>query len=223
MKRSILYLIIILFTCCKTTKPEIVGIYSYKNSNYNVLKINADHTFQYEKLDIHQFFNPSDTSRRANYDCSHTATSGVWYKNYDNKLILNNCDNDTTDVFRYWRLSKNLNNNNNEIKVSFKNLIGETIGISGVSHNDNWIGISFHKTYRDFSVEVGKYDNLVFDFGAYFYKPLVLDLKDSSAADYTITLAPHFLSGYFKNEIVTLHGKNIICRDSVFNKVRIKK
>ncbi|MCD8742457.1 hypothetical protein LT679_17740 [Mucilaginibacter roseus] len=205
---------------CKS-KRDITGLYNLKGSSYDIIKLNSDSTFQFEKFNLNNFdletFQPKKEREPHRF-----AASGVWSRIGTDSILLNSV-NTITDTSYYWTVIKQPNSTGN-FKFTFKSLSGVNVGIFQISRDPdfkNFIATRFHGGFESFEMEPERFDTLYFNDGnqSLLY-PIWRFVKGSNLpAHYVMTLKPPHVNSYFKSKVVPIKNNKIeFSKDSVYKK-----
>lgn len=219
MNRIILLLAILMLLMACKSKRDITGIYNLEGSNYNIIKLNADSTFQFEKFNLNNFdlktFHP-----KKGQELHRFAASGSWSRISADSIVLNSV-NTITYTSCYWNVIKQPNSTG-DFKFTFQSLSGVNVGIFQISKDPDFknnIAMRLHGGFKSFEMEPEKFDTLYFNDG---YQSLLYPVwrfvKGSNLpAHYIIALKPPYFNGYFKNKVVAIKGNKLkFSKDSVY-------
>jgi hypothetical protein len=203
------------------TEKNIVGYYRSKDSSFNYIKLNPDQTFLYEHFDAAKFDAVKFELRNVKIDSCHFITKGNW-KLIKNKLILNSYDlyRDTT------RIRKILESPNDSKKSHFlfKDVNEKVIYFSSVrnlkyySSKENYLTI-YDAYFSNVDIEANAGDILIFNLVN--YKPFHYVIKDNVSSNYTMTLAPYYKQGYFKDKKLVVKTNRLIDGDQKLKKIKL--
>lgn len=210
----LIFLLLLLNIACKVKEENIVGTYRAKESQFKIMRINPDHTFEYEYFDLMKCSAKPDS-----VDSYHYVAKGIW-KMGKKELVLNSFENSFNDTDRVRKILKTPTKSK-ESNFSFKNSYGNLIPFGGIRnyiyHTNKIFGRDIDDAYFwNIDMAASKNDTLIFYL--IYYKPFKFVVGDTVKSNYIITLEPCYKQEYFKNKKFTVKRNRIIDNNLKFKK-----
>ena len=192
---------------CRVTENNLVGYYRQSDStSQQKLLINKSHTFVY--TDYH-------SASAGPIDSVRFETKGTWVLK-ENKLVLNSFDKSYSDTAQIASVLKT-GTEKRTSNFSFQDVYGNMIAFDeineGTADDKGPFEVIADAAYTDYDLDLKKHKILIFNLtmqGEYSYKPVVFSVKDTTPADYKITVEPYYRQGYFINKVLLVRQKKII-------------
>jgi hypothetical protein len=206
--KQLIFFLVFLSMSCKMTEKNIIGSYKSKESNFNAITLNSDHTFLYVDFDFIKFLEHADI------DSCHFITRGNW-KLTKNELMLNSFETPYTDTDRLRNIIIT-QTKSNQSNFSFKDVNGNMILFDRIDDEKDNFAIIADKTYSDFDIALSRHKNLTFYLKT--YKPFIYVIKDTAASNYVVTLSPYYKQGYFNDKKFSVKRNRIVNNNMIFKR-----
>jgi hypothetical protein len=194
-------LLLILFSSCKVTEKDMIGLYKLDRFPKTTLKINSDKTFEFSKNNRNPYLHPFDHPEEY-----YANTKGIW-QTVDKKTISLTSQTDTL-IYPLVSLQTYPARDKNWSNFTFYDTYGDTVKILYVQYIDSSISAAMHRSMDYFTEDLTKRDTLEFHF--YGYRPYTLISGQKVNQDYKITLKPSFQPNFFEGTEFRIKRKQLI-------------
>ena len=192
---------ILLFSSCKVTENDMIGLYKLDRFPKTTLKINSDRTFDFSKNNKNPYLHPFDHP-----DEYYANTKGTW-QTIDNKTISLKSQEDTL-MYPLVSFETQPARDSNQSCFTFYDTYADTVKVLYVQHPDNSISAALHRSMDYYTEDLTKRDTLEFHF--YGYRPYRFVSGQKINQDYKIILKPVFQPNFFRGTLFRIKRKQLI-------------
>lgn len=193
--------IVFIISSCKVTEKDIIGFYKLDHYPKTILKINADRTFEFSKINRNPYLHPFDHP-----DEYYANSKGTW--NTINKKKISLTSQSDTLIYPLTSLQAFPAKDTNWSNFTFYDTYGDTVKVLYVLYTDSSISMALHRSMDYFTQDITKRDTLEFHF--YGYRPYIFISKHKINQDYKVTLKPVFQPNFFSGTVFGIKRKKLI-------------